>query len=186
MRKLILNSLLLFFFANSNAQESNFKFTKDGLTDYVVNEHDGKTQSQLYNSTLDWLDVHYDKKEKVIVSKLKNDQILIESSHDQLVCFGDWAKSCNESKYQIVISFKEAKTKFDLQEIKYYRATTKSEREAWVAINIENPEQYYNDKGELRKSYKHLPLIANYMNTLNGKLKDHIANNTRSDADNNW
>ncbi len=186
MRNLILNILLLFFFANLSAQESNFLLTKEGLTDYVVNEHDGKTQSQLYNSTLDWLDFYYDKKEKVIVSKLKNYEIIIESSNDQLVCFGDWEKSCNDSKYKIVISFKEGKTKFDLQEIKYFRATTKSEREVWVAINLENPEQYYDKKGELRKTYKHLPEIANYMNTLNGKLKDHIANNTSTDSDNNW
>jgi hypothetical protein len=171
---------------NLSAQESSYKFTKDGLTDYIVNEHKGKTQYQLYNSTLDWLDVNFDKKEKVIVSKIKNDEIKIEGSDDQLVCFGDRDKLCNKTKFKIVISFKEGKTIFDLQEINYYRAAKKSEREEWVAINIENTSIYFNKKGELRKNYKHLPEIANYMNKVNEKLKNYIDNKSNSDSNNNW
>jgi hypothetical protein len=56
MRKIILTSSLLMTILGFS-QETEFKFTKDGFTDYVVTPVENKTAAELYKKTIDW--VHF-------------------------------------------------------------------------------------------------------------------------------
>ena len=52
------NSILLFLLSisiTSYSQDTTFTFTKKGFTDYVVTKIDGKSPSDLYKKTLDWI-----------------------------------------------------------------------------------------------------------------------------------
>ena len=55
MKKILL--VLLLINGIVNAQETEFKFTKDGFTDFVVISIEGKTASELFKKTLDWVSV---------------------------------------------------------------------------------------------------------------------------------
>ena len=41
------------------SQETEFKFTKDGFTDYLVIPCEGKTQTDLYKRAIDWVNVTF-------------------------------------------------------------------------------------------------------------------------------
>jgi hypothetical protein len=77
MKKILLVLLMLAGFY-SNAQETEFKFAKEGFTDYVVGTVEGKTAQELYKKTLDWVSVTYKNPKEVIKAQIENDYIRIE------------------------------------------------------------------------------------------------------------
>ena len=98
--------ILLFFLFSTIigfAQETEFKFSKKGFTDFVVVECENKTQSELYKKTLDWVAVNYNTPSDVIKGQIENDYIRIEGFSKDLVA--------NGTRYQIEISFKDGKYK---------------------------------------------------------------------------
>ena len=179
MKKILL--VLLLINGIVNAQETEFKFTKDGFTDFVVISIEGKTASELFKKTLDWVSVTYKNPKEVIKAQIENDYIRIEGSSKDLVCFNAMGKSCNTAKYTIEISFKDGKYKFDIiKNIEYlYEA-------GWAEIRLDKTEIYYSKKGEIRSTYKYFPEIADYFNNLNKDLESFLKSETIPSKKSDW
>ena len=85
MNKILLLLLMLVSFY-SNAQETEFKCTKEGFTDYIVGIVEGKTSQELYKKTLDWVSYTYKNPKEVIKAQIENDYIRIEGAKSNLLC----------------------------------------------------------------------------------------------------
>ena len=109
--------LLVFFNLSIYGQESEFKFTKDGLTDFVVTPVNGKMQNELYKKTLDWISLTFKEPGEVIKANIENEYIRIEGFSKELICYSYMGKRCGATKYEIEISFKDGKYTFDVLSI---------------------------------------------------------------------
>ena len=157
------------------AQETEFKFTKEGFTDYVVTQCEGKSKSELYKKTLDWVSVTYKNPKEVIKAQIENDYIRIEGSSNSLICMSILSKKCNPATYQIEILFKDNKFKFDVIEIRQHFEASEYSSGGWYEVGLATTEKYYNKKGEIKNTYKYFPeMIPSYFNNLNLELKQFI------------
>ncbi len=171
----------------SFGQEAVFKLTKDGFTDYVVIPFEGKSQSELYKKTLEWVSMTYKNPKEVILAQIENDYIRIEGFSENL--FGanlgmGTGKTWLSMKYQVEIFFKDGKYKFDVidMEQKYTTGWMKSE----INCKGEPLDNIYKNNGDPKTYYKFasedVPL---YFNKLNISLKDYIIGNINA-AKGDW
>lgn len=187
MKKIILVfALLISIF--SFGQETEFKMTKDAFTDYIVTPCDGKLQSDIYKKTLDWLSIAYKNPKEVLKASLENDYVRLEGSSGGLVCINALGmKNCYDTKYQIEISFKEGKYKFDIIEIQYYVGASQYSSGGWYPFNMIAMEPYFNKKGEIRSAYKYYPEnVPSYFNDLNKSLHDFIISTEIPSKKSDW
>ena len=168
MKKLVLAAIL---FANvAMSQETEFKFTQQGFTDFVITNAENKTKSELYNKTLEWISTTYKNPDKVIKSKIENEYIRIEGSSSEIACMNIMGKRCDMATYLIEISFKDGKYKFDVISIK-------SHSEDLSTHEILHPsfDGYYKKTGEIKGVFKYYPeMIPAYFNSLNNSLKSSL------------
>lgn len=168
MKRFFLAMLFIAFCAN--AQETEFKFTQDGFTDYIVTKCENKSQAELYQKAMEWVNLNFKNKKDVKINT-QNQSIIVKTSSKDLVCFNTFGKSCANAKFAFEIAFKDGKYKFDVaSKIDYLYG------EDWKTIDLNNTKGYYNGKGELRSDYKYFPEIADYFNKMNEQLKDFIIN----------
>lgn len=172
MKKLL--SLLLGLCVSTtvlHSQETEFKFTPSGLTDFVVTPCDGKTQAELYMKALDWVAVTYKNPKEVLKSQVENEFIRIEGSSNNLLCMQAVGKTCFLSRYTIEISFKEGKYKFDVLNMESYSA-----QQGWNEFPIDDRsgDLYFNKKGELKGMYRYNGEVADYFNSLNSSLLSYM------------
>jgi hypothetical protein len=115
MKKILLGLLILVSF-NSNAQETEFTFTDDkGMTDFIVTPVEGKTAPEIYKKIVDWIKITYTNPDEVILSTIENEYVRFEGTTNEI--------DKTKSKYQIEISIKDGKYKFDLINLLYYDRT---------------------------------------------------------------
>lgn len=180
MKKVLLG-LTLLFSAFGFSQESEFKFTKDGFTDFVITPCEGKIQSELYKKALDWVAVTFKNPKEVIKTQIENDYLRLEVTGRNLIYFKTLGvKNPRNSKYQIEISFKDGKYKFDIIEISYYDTLNNynASQWGWISVDMNDMAIYFNKKGEIRGAYKYFPeMIPTYFNELNKSLHDFLISN---------
>jgi len=182
MKKFFLVLVVALMSVTMSAQETEFSFNKEGFTDYIVTECEGKTQAELYKKTLDWISITYKNPKEVIKAKIENDYIRIEGSSTDLVCFNILGKkSCNRSRYTIEIFFKDSKYKFDIiNNIEYLHEG------GWAEVSLDKTNLYYNKKNEIRNNYKYFPEIATYFNILNKGLNNFVIGNEIPSKKSDW
>ena len=184
MRKIIFG-LLIFFNLPIYSQESEFKFTKDGLTDFVVEPVSGKTQDELYKKTLDWLAVTFKEPREVIKATIENEYIRIEGFSKELICYSYMGKRCSDTRFEIEISFKDGRYKFDLLSISEYNNQSRSI--IWTNFDIVNTSTYFDKKGEAKSSYKFIVnTVPEHFNNLNLNLKNFLVSDGVSSKKNDW
>ena len=185
MRNLLLGALLLLS-TLSFSQETEFKFTKNGFTDFVVTQVDGKTQSDLYKKVLDWVQVTYKNPKEVLKAQIENDYIRIEGFKSNVLCIKFLGMlDCSDIRYQIEIYVKDGKYKFDVIRLEFYTKPTKYNNYVggWndFPINSIDYSFMYKDSGEIRNNYKLYPeSIETTFNSLNISLKEFILNNNNN------
>jgi len=171
----------------SFGQEKEFTFTKSGLSDFVVTESEGKTQIELYNKCIDWISVTYKNPNEVIKAKIENEYIRIEGSSENIICYNYMGKRCSTTKYEIEISFKDGKYKFDVLSISEYNSATKYSGAKWTYFNLNDTSDYYDKKGEIKKSYKYIPeMLPAYFNNLNLELKNFLKSDSIPSKKSDW
>lgn len=186
MKNLMIISVFLLLSTVCKAQD-NFSFDKNGLTDYIVTPCEGKSQMELYNKCLDWISVTYKDPSKVIKSKIENEYIRIEGFSNDLVCYSYMGKRCGDTKYEIEISFKDGRYKFDVLEILEYNTPTQYRSATWTSFDLNNTSAYYDKKGEIKKSYKYIPeMIPAYFNNLNLELNAFLLSNSIPSKKSDW
>lgn len=186
MKKIITIFAILHSFL-SFSQEKEFIFTKAGLSDFVVTSCEGKSQKELYNKCLDWISVTYKNPEEVIKAKIENDYIRIEGFSGDIICYNYMGKRCGNTKYEIEISFKDGKYKFDVLTISEYNSPTQYRSATWTNFNLNDTSAYYDKKGDIKKSYKFIPeMLPNYFNNLNLNLKDFSLSDSIPSKKSDW
>lgn len=190
MKKIILG-LLVFISFCSNAQETEFKFINDkekGFTDYVVGNTEGKTALELYKKTLDWVAITYKNPKEVVKAQIENDYIRIEGFKSNLLCIKSLGLlTCSDVRYQIEISFKDGKYKFDLTKLEQYNSPSQYSRGGWYEISLNDTSFCYKENGELRSLYKLYPsAIESEFNALNTSLKDFLKSDAIPSKKSDW
>lgn len=188
MNKILLLLLMLVSFY-SNAQETEFKCTKEGFTDYIVGIVEGKTSQELYKKTLDWVSYTYKNPKEVIKAQIENDYIRIEGAKSNLLCIKSLGLlNCSDVRYQIEISFKDGKYKFDLTKLEQYIPPSQyTVTSGWIEVRLTDTSLYYKDNGDLRSFYKLYPTaIETEFNSLNTSLKDFLKSDTIPSKKTEW
>ena len=181
--KKILIILLVTVSYFSNAQESEFTFTHEkGMTDYIVTPVEGKTASETYKKTIEWIKLTYKNPEKVVLSTIDNEFIRFEGTSEKLYSYGGMGQMYVPTKYQIEISIKDGKYKFDLVGIQ--ELVSGNWREIIVfnsKMSKEDLEKAYVFKkdGTLRSSFKFANEVPTYFNELNTSLSESITSTVK-------
>ena len=185
LKKLLYLVILVTFGAYS--QETEFTFSSEkGMTDYIVTKVENKSSAEIYNKIIEWIKVTYKNPDKVILSTIENEYIRFEgiSLISNLNC-----------KYQIEISIKEGRYKFDLIGLDVYvDANQMGIPVGWSelkAVNFitnspkENIEPMFKKDGSFKGWCKYTPDFPIYFNALNKSLNDSILSGVKK-TDEGW
>lgn len=183
MKKLQL--LFLFLTGVMNAQETEFTFDNTrGMTDFVVTKVESKSATEIYKKVIEWIKVTYKNPDKVILSTIEKEYVRFEGSSGVVYSYNDllMGKMYVDTKYQIEISIKDGKYKFDLISMENYYAPSKYSRGGWTTNTLFNDnldkqylEKYiYKKDGSLRSSNKFINDVPVYFNDLNKSLIESI------------
>jgi hypothetical protein len=180
-------TLLLFLPIMGMAQHTQFQFTKDTITDYVVTSVEGKTAAELYKKTLDWINVTYKNPREVIKSQIENEYIRIEGSSETLVVLKPLYKVNYLSRYSVEFYFKEGRFKMDVIRVEGYSRGTDTSAPRWFDMDISSPKECYKDNGDLRSNYKFWPdSFCSYFNGLLNELVLFMKNDKVNQKSEKW
>jgi hypothetical protein len=178
--KKILSVLLMVISFYANAQETEFTFTADkGMTDFTVTPVEGKTAPEIYKKVIEWIKVTYKNPDKVTLSTIENEYVRFEGSSDSFYAMNPMSKIYVPVKYEIEITIKDGKYKFDYigmtiiengTKIPYFSAKSKEELE---------PYPIFKKDGTLRSAYKYFTEVPIYLNNLNKSLFDSIVSTVK-------
>ena len=102
---------MAFVTASTFAQDTEFKFSKDGLTDFIVTIYDG-TAKDTYNRATAWVKDNA-KKNFTVISSVENEKLTIEGTKENFICSKAGGTTvCTYATFTIEISFKDGKYKF--------------------------------------------------------------------------
>ncbi|MFZ4436139.1 MAG: hypothetical protein ACOYOR_06500 [Flavobacterium psychrophilum] len=185
LKKMFLLILLVSFGAFS--QETEFAFTREkGMTDYIVTKVENKSSAEIYNKIIEWIKVTYKNPDKVILSTIENEYIRFEgiSLISNISC-----------KYQIEISIKDGRYKFDIIGLQVYvDANQMGIPVGWSelkAVNFitnspkETIEPMFKKDGSFKGWCKYTPDFPIYFNGLNKSVNDYILSVVKK-SDEGW
>lgn len=187
--KKILFSIIVCFSAAFSAQSSEFVLDKNGFTDYLVIEIPDKSANFLYNKTIEWVNKTYNNPKEVIKGDVKDDYIRIQGVRSDLYCYSPLGLPvCFDVRYQIEISFKDNKYKFDIVELEEYVKPSQYTSGGWRPLmSGNNTEEFFKKDGNIKGGYKNYLLnIPKYFNELNDSLKNYINNSGIQSKKNDW
>ncbi len=177
--KLKMILLVAFISASAFAQDSEFKFSKEGLTDFIVVTYDGSAKDT-YNRALAWVKEN-SKKGYKITSSVENEKMTIEGGKENFLCSkAGGTNVCTFGTFTIELSFKDGKYKFEAVGLseKPNNATTT------VVRNLNDFSDYYDKDGSLKKYKDDVP--AAYESLFNGLSKDLISFMDKKKKAENW
>lgn len=186
MKNVLLLSILLIV-GVINAQESEFTFDNvKGMTDFVVVPVESKTASELYKKSLDWIKVTYSDPGKAILSTIENEYIRFMALGDYICYDISNPKAvnldCYNVKYEIEISFKDGKYKFDILSLQRFETPSQYITGGWKNVPVfttgiteeELSKILFKKDGTLKKQYIAISKSADYFNSLNESLLKYI------------
>ena len=178
MKKIII--AMLFASTMMTAQETEFTFNSEsGMTDFIVVKVEGKTAPDIYKKIIEWIKITYKNPDKVILATIENEYVRFEGSSESFYAMNPISKIYVPVKYEIEISIKDEKYKFDYTgmtiiengvKIPYF--STKSKKE------LDNYPLFKKD-GTLRSTYKYFNEVPIYLNNLNKLLTNHIVSTVK-------
>ncbi|MFV5696697.1 DUF4468 domain-containing protein [Flavobacterium sp. LB3P122] len=186
MKKIFL--LLVLVCSFSYGQETEFKFTKDGLTDFVVIDCPGKTQAELYKKALDWVLVTYKNPNEVLKAKIENDYIRIDGASSGLILQYILGMPMEfTGKYTTEIFFKEGKFKFDITALGYYHPGSKYGAGVEVDILNGSMSDYFRKDETIRATFKKYPeKFSSEFNGLTASLKEFVMSDKIPSKKSDW
>jgi hypothetical protein len=183
MKKLLF--ILLSISASVAAQETEFTFNNErGMSDFVVANVEGKTAPEIYKKAIEWIKITYKNPDKVILSTIENEYIRFEGSSSSFysINLGIMGKSYQQTKYQIEISIKDGRYKFDIIGMENYTSPSQYSIGGWsdnVLFNGNLTKEYleksiFKKDGTLRSTWKNINDVPVYFNDLNKSLLDYV------------
>jgi len=176
--------------SNNNEQTTSpneFTVNKEQqLTDFIVIICEGKTKDELYRKTLEWVNKTYNKPSEVIRAQVENDYVRFQGIETKGFCRNPMVLICEDMRYEIEISVKDGKYKFDVVQLQS-GFQDKFGRLSWSDIEFKKGWMNFKSNGEVRDQYKDtMPKIARYINSLNKSLNDYIYNRNEAANQNDW
>lgn len=175
-----LKALLLMAFITTSAfaQDTEFKFSKEGLTDFIVTTYDSPAKD-LYNRTLAWVKEN-NKATDAIKSSVENEKIVFQGNKENFLCSKAGGTTlCSNANYTIEITFKDGKYKFTVTEIVLKDANGKV-----VRPNLDDFSEYYDKEGNVKKYLSDAP--AAYESLFNGLNKSLVTYMDKKKKAENW
>lgn len=181
---------MLFITGFVNAQETQFTFDNTkGMTDFVVTDVAGKTAPEIYKKIIEWIKVTYKNPDKVILSTIENEYIRFEGFSGS--CYSIYVpflgKSYQDTKYQIEISIKDGKYKFDIIGMENYTSPSQYSSGGWNNNGLFNgnlDKEYlekiiYKKDGTLRSTWKNINDVPLYFNGLNKSILESMSSSVK-------
>lgn len=169
---------MAFISTTTFAQETEFKFSKDGLTDFIVSTYDGSAK-ELYARTLAWIKEN-NKDPQAIKSTIENEKIIFQGVKDNFICNKAGGTTvCSKATYTIEMNFKDGRFKFDVTEI-----VLKDVNGKIVRPNMNDFSEYYDKDGNLKKYMTEVP--AAYEGLFNGLNKSLLTYMDKKKKSENW
>jgi hypothetical protein len=171
--------LMAFITASTFAQDTTFKFSKDGLTDFIVTTYDGSAKDT-YNRVVAWVKDNA-KKNFLVVSSIENEKLTIEGTKENFLCSKAGGTTvCTSATFTIEINFKDGKYKFAALGL-----TEKANNSANTIVhNLDDFSEYYNPDGGLKKYKDDVP--AAYESLFNDLNKSLIVFMDKKKKAENW
>jgi hypothetical protein len=171
-------------------QETEFTFDNTkGMTDFVVTNVEGKTAPEIYKKVIEWIKITYKNPDKVILSTIDNEYVRFEgfSSSCYSINMALMGKSYLETKYQIEISIKDDRYKFDIIGMENYTAPSQYSRGGWsenILFNGNLDKEYlektiYKKDGTLRSIWKYINDVPVYFNGLNKSILESMTTSVK-------
>jgi hypothetical protein len=194
--KIMMIALMMCFVNVSFGQDSLFRLTPDGLNDFVITKCHDKSQIDLFKKTIEWISVTYKNPSSVIKSQIENNYIRIEGSAGHLVHFGNLGGKSHLTRYQLEISFKDGRYRFEILNIEIYETPGQYNSGGWFDFNLTRmfngtekvlkSKSYLDDDGKVRAFYKECYRVPDYFNSLNQNLKDFINSENIPSKSTDW
>ena len=167
---------------------TNFTITKDvGLSPFIVVKTEGKTKEELYKKTIEWINKNYNKPSEVIKAQVENDYIRFQGVSKEKYCWDALVTFCNDIRYEVEVSFKDGKYKFEVLSLEDYHVTGASGLRVWGRINYKDSWTHFKNTGEVRKMYaKNIKEITSFFDELSKNLYDYIYNQNDTAKSNDW
>ena len=191
----LLNSMFLFGQtatpqqeASSNEVATEFTVNKEQqLTDFLIIPCEGKTKEELYKKTIEWISKTYNKPSEVIKAQVENDYIRFQGISKKEYCTKPMVLICEDLRYEIEISVKDGKYKFDIVNLESAETNKYGNIISWSDVTFKKGWMKFKNNGEVRDQYKDtMPKIARYINSLNQSLYDYIYNKSETAKQNDW
>jgi len=145
-------------------QTETFQYSEVGLNDYVVTNVDSTTKEELYSKTLNWIKETYENPDLVLKMKIENEKVKIVAVAELLKV----KNSLMNLSYELEISFKDNKYKFEIISLLYDNKT-----------DYKNIPNFKTDKKLIKIFGTTAVDIENYFNELNESLKNYISGKTK-------
>ena len=175
-----LKALLLMAFITTStfAQDTEFKFSKEGLTDFIVTSYDSPAKD-LYNRTLAWIKEN-NKATDAVKSSIENEKIVFQGNKENFLCSkAGGTIVCSNANYTIEVTFKDGKYKFTVTEIVLKDVNGKIARP-----NLDDFSEYYDKDGNVKKYVSDAPTA--YEGLFNGLNKSLVTYMDKKKKAENW
>lgn len=171
MKKILLIALILPF---SIIAQDKFTYDKNGLSDYVVIEMEGKTQQEVYDIALKWVKSTFVNEDSSIQSQIDGELIRFKGFKPRAVGFKVLgSKSMFDASYMVDLKFKDGKIKFDPLSIEVITRGNAYVSPARTEY-INSHSNMWKRNGKLRKSMQFVPDDISLMfNVLAHTLKNY-------------
>lgn len=171
--------LMAFISASAFAQDTEFKFSKEGLTDFIVTIYNGSAKDN-YTRTVAWVKDNA-KRNFTVISYVENEKLVIEGTKENFLCSKAGGTTvCTSATFTIEINFKDGKYKFSAVGL-----TEKANNSANTTVhNLDDFSEYYNPDGSLKKYKDEVPKA--YESLFNDLNKSLIAFMDKKKKAENW
>ncbi len=197
MKKLLITLIsaltsTLYFGQDATPQQTppptQFTITKaEGLSSFIVVKTEGKTKEELYKKTIEWINKNYNKPSEVIKAQVENDYIRFQGVSKEKYCWDALVTFCNDIRYEVEVSFKDGKYKFEVLSLEDYHVTGASGLRVWGRINYKDSWTHFKNTGEVRKMYaENVKQITAFFDELSKSLYDYIYNQNETAKSNDW
>ncbi len=181
----------LYFGQDATPQQTppptQFTITKaEGLSPFIVVKAEGKTKEELYKKTIEWINKSYNKPSEVIKAQVENDYIRFQGVSKDKYCFTNIFTMCSDIRYEIEVSFKDGKYKFEVLKLEDYYKDTKGFG-SWSEVKYKDSWTHFKNTGEVRKMYAdNVKQITAFFDELSKNLYDYIYNQNETAKSNDW
>ncbi|MDI9258002.1 hypothetical protein [Flavobacterium sedimenticola] len=171
-------AVMAFFTSMTFAQDTEFNFSKEGLTDYIVTTFEGSAKDT-YNLALAWVKENSKKGYKVVTA-VEGEKLVIEGGKENFLCSkAGGTNVCTYATFTIEINFKDGRFKFEAIGLteKPNNATTV------VMHDLNDFSEYYNKDGSLKKYKDDVPAAyESLFNELNKSLVTFMDKKKKADG----